>query len=298
MDKLLDVLNSGYVVTGDGAFGTMLQQHSDDSISCLEQLNQTKPDVVKALVKSYLEEGAEIIQANTFSASPLGLAVYGLEELTKDLNRRAVEISREVVGDKAWISGSCSPSGRTLLPFGDLDPEDCLASYKVQMEVLAEYGVDCFCIETMMDVEEGIIAIRAARETAPDIPVLASATFNSTPNGFVTPFGNSIEEVARKFSDEGADVIGANCSQGIDSMVAITREFRRCSQKPILIRPNAGLPETVNGIPVWKQTPEDFARGTLELLEEGVSIIGGCCGTTPQFIRQVRNVVDDWRSKG
>ncbi len=296
MDSLIKWLNEGHIIAGDGAMGTMLQQMGYGSSACPEALNLSDPHVLEQIAESYLDAGAEILQTNTFGGSPIRLAMFDLESKSEEINRTGAALVRKVAGDRAWVTGSCGPCGRHLLPYGDLDPTRFKESCKRQLGALTEGGVDGFSIETMMDVEEAVLAIQAAREIAPDIVIMVSATFNKTPTGFFTPFGTVLKDVAQRFSEEGADVIGANCGTGMDDMIEIARQFREAGKKPILIRPNAGLPEMKDGKPIWQETPEQFAAGTRELIEIGVAIIGGCCGTTPEHIRQVRRVIDEWRN--
>jgi len=294
MINLKNKLQKSGVITADGAIGTRLQQLGFGNETCLEALNLNQQDIVGRIVLSYLEADAEILQTNTFGASPIRLSMFGLEAETEKINDAAVALVREVAGDNIWITGSCGPCGRCLQPFGDLDPEEFKESCERQIGALVKGGLDAVSIETMMDVEEAALAIQVAKKISPDTVVMASATFNETPQGFRTPFGTSVEEVATRFADESADVIGANCSVGMEKMIKIARELREATSLPLLIRPNAGLPVMRDGEPVWLETPADFAAGARELLGIGVNIIGGCCGTTPEHIRYVRRVVDEW----
>lgn len=295
MQKLIDRIKSGRPIAGDGAMGTMLQQHGFDASSCLESLNLTHPGFCQHISQLYIDAGAEILQTNTFGGSPIRLAEFGLEDKAEEINRTAALLVREIAGDKAWVTGSCGPCGRHLQPFGDLDSETFVASCKRQLSALVDGGMDALSIETIMDIEEAALAIRTAKEIAPEVVIMASVTLDKTQTGYKMPFGSSINDVVRRLSEEGADVIGANCGTGMESMIEIAREFRDVSTKPVLIRPNAGLPEVSDGKPVWQETPEQFAIGTRKLLEIGVNIIGGCCGTTPDHIREIRRVIDEWK---
>lgn len=292
-DRLIDRIKNGGVIVADGAMGTMLPVSVLKGAVCPEELNLTNPEVIRKITESYFEAGAEIIQTNTFGASLLRLAEFGLESRIDEINSAAVSIAKEVAGDNAWVTGSCGPCGQPLLPYGDLDPEKFVESCHRQLSVLIESGVDAVSIETMMDVEEAGLAIRTAKDIDPGIVVIASATFNDTPNGFCTSFGTSLSDVVARFSENGADVVGANCSMGMSMMIRIAREFRDATDKPVLIRPNAGLPEVVDGKTVWVETPAEFAAGAQELSNLGINIIGGCCGTTPDHIRAIRRVIDE-----
>jgi methionine synthase I (cobalamin-dependent) len=183
------------------------------------------------------------------------------------------------------------PSGHLLKPYGDADPVDLSAGFERQIRALAEAGADLLCIETMTDLAEAVLAVRAARTVAPDLPIMATMTFEATRRGFFTIMGASIEQAVRGLSDAGADILGSNCGNGSGTMLAIAREFRALTGLPIAIQPNAGLPESREGILVYPETPEFMAEQARELLAAGVAIIGGCCGTTPAHVRAWRAVV-------
>jgi len=159
-------------------------------------MNLTRPDLLRDVAAGYVEAGAELVQTNTFGGSALKLASYGLDDRTEEVNRLAVEAVREAAGDRAYVSGSCGPSGRTLLPYGDADPADVRESFRRQMEALVAAGVDLLTIETMIDLSEARLALEAARSVAPDLPVMATMTFDATPRGFYTIMGNDVPSAA------------------------------------------------------------------------------------------------------
>jgi 5-methyltetrahydrofolate--homocysteine methyltransferase len=265
---------------------------------CPEQVNLTHPGVLEVIAKAFLDAGAEILQTNTFGGSPIRLAESGLEDRTEAVNSLGAATVRSVCGNEAFVTGSCGPCGRHLLPFGDLEPEELRASAERQMTALADSGVDAYSIETQMDVKEALIALAAAKEVAPDLVTMVSMSFTETPEGFHTHFGTPLREVIERLEAAGADVVGANCGTGMAPMVRIAAEIRGVTDRPVLIRPNAGLPETGNGHTVWPETPEDFERGATALLEEGVTILGGCCGATPDHITAIRRARDGRSEKG
>lgn len=242
----------------------------------------------------YREAGADIIQTNTFGASPLKLAQYSLDGKTEEINRSAVRAVRCAVGDGAYISVSCGPSGRLLTPYGDVPPEQMYENFQRQLSAAVAEGVDVVCIETMTDVAEAGLAIRAAKSVSPDTPVMATMTFDSTPRGFFTVMGVGVEQATRGLAEAGADIIGSNCGNGIENMIRIAAEFKRHTSLPLIIQSNAGLPEIRDGELVYPETPEFMAEKCRELLAVGVSILGGCCGTTPEHIRAIRAVVDSY----
>ena len=203
-----------------------------------------------------------------------------------------MQIVSSVTQERAYISGSCGPTGKMLEPFGEMSEDEAFNNFKLQTAALINAGVDMLCIETMIDLNEILIAVKAARSNSSTIPIATTVTFNKTPVGFVTIMGNNIENVAKSLIDNGADIIGSNCGNGIDSMVEIAKEFRSYSNHPLLIQANAGTPEIVDGEPTYPETPEYFVKRANALIEAGVSIIGGCCGTTPEHIQHIKNAVN------
>jgi len=285
MQPFLTRLQEGPVVVADGAMGSLLMERGLGPGESPEALNLTRPELMQEVAGLYLEAGAELIQTNTFGASPLKLALYGLDDKAEDISRLAVEAVREAVGDRAYVSGSCGPSGRILEPYGDVAPDEMRNSFRRQLAAMIEAGVDVLCIETMTDVGEATMALEAARQISPDLPVMATMTFDATPRGYYTIMGTDVRQAAEALLSSGADVVGSNCGNGIENMIEIAREFRACTDAPLLIQSNAGLPETIGGDIVYPETPEFMAERAVKLAELGVNIIGGCCGTTPEHIR-------------
>ena len=291
MNKFLERLHSGSILVADGAMGTMLFERGLRSGECPEAMNLTRLSVLEDIARLYLDAGADIIQSNTFGGSPLKLASYSLAEEAPRINKNAVSAVKRVVSGRAYVSGSCGPCGKILKPYGDTDPELVYESFEIQMQALAESGCDVICIETMMDLREMLLALRAAKEKAPGIPVMATMTFDATPKGFFTIMGDSIEKAAHVLEEAGADVTGSNCGNGIENMVRIAREYRKYTTLPLIIQSNAGLPLIENGELVYPESPEFMASMAKELVDAGVSIIGGCCGTGPEHIRAIKNAV-------
>ncbi|MEW5702453.1 MAG: homocysteine S-methyltransferase family protein [Candidatus Zixiibacteriota bacterium] len=289
---LLDRLRSGDILVGDGATGTMLLDSGLDAGVCPETLNLDRPDRLAALARAYRDAGADIVQTNTFGASPLKLALSDLAEKTEEINANAVHAVRKAVGTTAYICGSCGPSGRLLEPYGDTEPQAVYGSFVRQIQALVGAGVDAICIETMTDLAEATLGVRAARAVSSTIPVFASMTFDPTPRGFITIMGVSVEQAASRLAAAGADVIGSNCGNGIENMVRIAAEFRKVTNLPVLIRPNAGLPEIDGDRPAYRESAAFMVPHFRALVELGVQVIGGCCGTTPEHIAALRGAAD------
>ncbi|MBA7600761.1 MAG: methionine synthase [Calditrichaeota bacterium] len=297
MGPMLDRLKGGEVLVADGAMGTLLLDKGLQVGECPEALNHSKPEILKDIALRYLQAGADIVQTNTFGGSPMKLKEYGLEDKTEEINQRAASLVREIVNDRAYVSGSCGPSGRILVPYGDTEPEVLYSGFERQIRSLVEAGVDVVCIETMTDLREAVLAVQAAKAVSARTTVMATMTFDETPRGFYTIMGVSVAEAAAGLQEAGADVIGSNCGNGIENMVRIAREFKKGSSLPVIIQSNAGKPEIKDGRPYYPEPPALFAEKARELTAAGVSIIGGCCGTTGEHIRAIREVVDSRRGR-
>ncbi|MCK4856915.1 MAG: homocysteine S-methyltransferase family protein [candidate division Zixibacteria bacterium] len=292
MRSILDRVRQGEILVADGAMGTMLFSRGLKAGDCPEALNLTKPALLTEIAQAYFDAGAEIIQTNTFGASPLRLADYSLADQTEEINRKAVKAVRQAVGQQAYVSASCGPSAKILKPYGDTKPEAMFESFKRQVSALIDAGVDIICVETMTDLTEASLAIEATRAVSATIPVMATMTFDATPKGFFTVMGVDIETAAARLATIGADIIGSNCGNGINNMIKIARRFRKHTKLPLLIQSNAGLPEIEDGVLVYPETPEYMAGKAKDLIDAGVSIIGGCCGTTPEHIRAIRQAIE------
>jgi 5-methyltetrahydrofolate--homocysteine methyltransferase len=289
--EFLERILSGEVLVADGAMGTMLMERGLAAGHCPEEWNLTHPDVLEDIARQYHEAGAQIVQTNSFGGSPAKLAQYDLADRTEEINRAAVAAVRAAVGNGAYVSGSCGPTGRTLQPYGDTPPTEIAAAFRRQIQALVDAGVDILCVETMTDLTEANLAIEAAKSIAPSIPVLATMTFDPTPRGFFTIMGVDIPTAAAGLATAGADIIGSNCGNGSAQMCDIAREFKQHTALPLIIQANAGLPELVGDRVVYRESPEFMAHEAREMAKIGVSVIGGCCGTTPAHITAIREMI-------
>jgi 5-methyltetrahydrofolate--homocysteine methyltransferase len=294
MQPFLKRIIDGEVLLGDGALGTMLIQRGLKSGECPEIWNIEKPALLGEIASLYLDAGSDIISSNTFGGHPLKLEQYALHDKTEKINRAGIRAIRDAVKGRAYLAASCGPSGKLLKPYGDTDPEEISEGYKRQVNALVEEGIDIIYFETMIDLSEAILGLKAAKSIAPEIPVCATMTFDLTPRGFFTVMGNSIEQVVRELESAGADVIGSNCGNGIDNMVKIAEEFKEHSRLPVLIQSNAGLPTVKGELLEYPETPEFMAERVKMMLDISVNIIGGCCGTTPQHIALFRATIDNY----
>lgn len=267
----------------DGATGSNLQKAGMPAGVCPELWITQHPDVMIALQRSYVESGTNILYAPTFTANRIKLKEFGLEDRIAELNSRLVSIAKEAAGDRAWVAGDLTMTGEQLAPMGKLDFEELIDIYKEQIGYLAEAGVDLLVVETMMSLQESRAALIAAKETCPDLPVMVTMTFEADGRSL---FGTDAQTAAVVLSSLGADAVGANCSTGPDQMAEVIRRMAEVTSIPVIAKPNAGLPSlNAEGQTVYDMGPEEFGRDMNLLREAGASILGGCCGTTPEHIR-------------
>ena len=278
------LLAAGPVVT-DGAWGTQMQQRGLPIGACPDAWNLTNPEQVEAVARAYVDAGSRAIITNTFGANRFTLVRHDLADKVAEINRTGVEISKRAAGDRALVFASMGPSG-VMLMSGQATEDELRAGFAEQAQAMAEGGADAIVVETMSDPAEAKLAVAAARETG--LPVVGCMVFDSGKDNDRTMMGTTPEQAAEALIDAGADCIGSNCGQGIAGFVAICRRLKAVAgERPIWIKANAGLPEIVDGQTVYKQTPEGFAQYVPELKEAGASFIGGCCGTSPDFIAAV-----------
>jgi 5-methyltetrahydrofolate--homocysteine methyltransferase len=297
MEGLLTRLKRGQVLVGDGAWGTQLMQRGLPEGRPPEWFALEKPETIEEVARLYVEAGADLVTTDTFGGTSFRLRLHGLDGERERINRQAVEAAKRAVGGRALVSGSVGPSGQLLEPFGDTSPDAVEEAFAEQIAALASAGADVLCIETMADLTEATRAVKAAKAVAPGVPVMATMTFEPTPRGYFTVMGVSVEKAVAGLEAAGADVVGSNCGTGISDMVEVARQMVRATRRPLIIQPNAGLPESRDGQVVYRETPEAMAARVPELVELGVAIVGGCCGTTPEHTRAIRRAVDAWRAR-
>jgi 5-methyltetrahydrofolate--homocysteine methyltransferase len=296
MNGLLERIQSGEILCGDGGWGTQLMARGLKPGDSPEALNLSDPDALVEVATLYVDAGAQLITTNTFGGSPLKLKAYDLDSRTEEINAAAIEALKPVTAGKAYISASIGPTGKLLKPFGDTEPEEMAEGFGRQIGAVIEAGADIVCVETMIDLTEAQLAVKAARSISADIPIIATMTFDPTPRGFFTTMGVTIEKACQGLAEAGADVVGSNCGNGIEKMIEIARGFSEHSKLPVIIQSNAGVPENVGGEVVYPETPEFMAERVPQLIDLGVVIIGGCCGTGPEHIAAFRKVIDAHRA--
>jgi 5-methyltetrahydrofolate--homocysteine methyltransferase len=284
MKPLLEkLLATGPVVT-DGAWGTQLQARGLGLGEFPDLWNLSNPGKVEEVARAYVDAGSQVILTNTFGANRVRLAETGRANQAAEINQRGVEISRKAAAGKAALFASLGPSGKLLMT-GETSTDELSAAFAVQAQALANAGADALVVETMSDLEEAKLAIAAARATG--LPVVACMVFDAGKAKDRTMMGNTPEQVAKALTEAGADVIGANCGQGIAGFVPICRRLRAATDRPLWLKPNAGLPQLVSDRATYSTTPEEFVAHVPELIKQGASFIGGCCGTSPEFIQAI-----------
>ena len=236
---------------------------------------------VRRVAENYVQAGSRAILTNTFRATCVSLAPYGLQGQV-DINRAGVKISRQAAGDSAMVCASIGPSGKMLLT-KEANADELRDAFSRQARVLASEGPDALLIETMTDLAEARIAAEAALETG--LPVIVSLVFDSGKNRDRTIMGTTPEQAATALTSDGVHGVGANCGLGIRDFIQVCGRLAAATPLPIWIKPNAGLPEMVGNVALYKTTAVEFAASAHELVEAGATFLGGCCGTTPEFIR-------------
>jgi methionine synthase I (cobalamin-dependent) len=269
-------------VITDGAWGTELQARGLGVGDFPDAWNLTHPEKVREVALAYVQAGSKIILTNTFGANRPRLAGHDMAKEAVALNRAGVQISREAAAGRALVYASVGPSGKMLLS-GDITPEELRTGFDEQCQALAAAGADGLVIETMGDLEEARIAVAAARATG--LKTVACMVFDAGRDKDRTMMGNTPEQVAESLREAGADIIGANCGQGIAGYIPVCRRLRAAAGAPVWIKANAGLPVMVEGKVTYRTSPEEFASHFQALLDAGAGFVGGCCGTNPAFIR-------------
>jgi len=288
MSSILESLQKRVMVS-DGAWGTFLQKKGLRPGKCPEEWNVTHRGEVLDIARSYIEAGADMIETNSFGGSRFKLEKYGLADRVTELNREAAAISREAAGPDKWVLGSIGPTGKLLL-MEEVIPDELYDAFREQAVALVDGGADALVVETMTDLEEAVIAVRAAVENT-SVPVFCTMTFDKLITGdYRTMMGVSPAEMIQPLLEAGASVLGANCGNGMEGMITIVREIRSVNTSvPILIHANAGIPVYRDGVTHFPESPCDMAAHVGELVIAGANIIGGCCGTTPTHIREIRS---------
>lgn len=272
----------------DGATGSNLMAQGMPRGICTERWVIEHRDVIQKLQKAYIEAGSRIIYAPTFGGNRLSLKQHGLENKIQEINSTLVSYSREIAENKAFVAGDITTSGQFVTADGEYTYEDAFEMYKEQITILKNAGVDLIAAETMINIEETLAAVDAANSVC-DLPVMCTVTVEA--DGSIFSGGNAVE-AAVAFESAGAAAVGINCSVGPDQLVSVIRNIREAVSIPVIAKPNAGMPVIDDqGNAVYSMNPADFAKHMQVLVKNGAGIIGGCCGTTPDFIREMKKLL-------
>lgn len=292
-EEFREFLGKGIVLL-DGATGSNLQKRGMPSGICVEKWVCEHEQILIDLQREYIEAGSNVVYASTFAANRIKLKEFGLENEAAELNRQLVAISKKAAQGRALVAGDVTMTGQQLEPLGSLKLEELIDAYKEQMKALEEAGADFLAVETMMSLQETRAALLAAKE-AVNLPVLVTMSFGEDGR---TLYGTDAKTAAIVLDGLGADAVGINCSAGPDKMLPIVQAMREVTGLPIVAKPNAGLPKLgENGVTEYDMGAEEFNQHMEALVEAGASVLGGCCGTDPDYIRGIKEKVSDWTMK-
>ena len=280
------LLNGGAILL-DGATGSNLRASGMPVGVCTEQWVLEHPEVLQNLQRDYVDAGSRIVYAPSFGANRLSLSMYGLEDKLAEMNRALVQLSRDAVGGRAYVAGDMATCGKPVDVEGGVSYDTLIEVYREQAQLLVDAGVDLIGLETMMGVTECSAAIEAVRSVC-DLPVMCTLTLDAVGAAY---FDGDAELAAQTLPALGADAIGVNCGQGPELYVSVIQRMRSHTDLPLIAKPNAGLPVIQSdGSAVYGMSPGKFAREMVQLKKAGASILGGCCGTTPEQIRMLKEI--------
>ena len=284
MSDLMDRAHQGLLF--DGAIGTMLISAGLKGGTPAEAWILERPGEILKVHRAYARAGAQVVTTATFGANSVKLEKAGLHDQVHGINFRGASLARRAAGHTCFVAGNMGPTGELLAPSGTLTPERAQACFAAQASALARGGVDFFLLQTFFDLKEILAAIGGVRSVS-RLPIFASMTFRRTPKGYATVMGNTPPESMAALVEAGAFVVGANCSLGSGDMVELAGEIRRAVDIPVMAKPNAGVPKVEKGRTIYTESVSCFVRNMARISGLGVQVIGGCCGTTPDYIHSM-----------
>lgn len=285
-----DLLKSNSIILFDGGFGSELIKRGLEPGKVPDILNIENPDVITEIHKSYYDAGSDMCQTNTFGSTPINLKHHHIEEKLREIIEKALANIQRACPSDRLIVGDIGPTGEFRPPVGEASSEDWQSSFVNQAKLL-EKGVDLFHVETISDIKEIQAAIRGIKEVS-NKPIIASITYKKTKRGFFTIMGDSLEKCINVLEIEKVDVIGSNCTIGSKDMLELSKSALNFTDLPISVKPNAGQPRIEGSQTYYDQPIEEFVRDIHEMIKLGVKIVGGCCGTSPETISKIRNLLD------
>jgi len=284
MNILEKAKSTGLIV--DGGMGSMLIREGLPTGKPSEYWNLERPDIIERIQRQYVEAGSQVLTTNSFGASPLKLQKGELEKDCAQINRRAVEIALQAAGKSVFVAGDIGPSGEMLQPFGLISEEEMIENFAEQAKHLDSAGVHLFIVETMFDLNEALTALKGIRQVSAK-PIFATLTFEKNPAGFTTIMGNQVDASMQALVHHGAAAVGANCSIGSADMLELARRIRASVRELVIIQPNAGIPQFRDKVVIYPEDVEHYSDNIRKIKQLGVEIVGGCCGTTPDYIRSI-----------
>lgn len=285
MANVKDLLASKTLMLSDGAWGTQLMKRGLKAGEAPDPWNLDNPEPVRQVAKAYVDAGSNIILTNTFGGTRIQLARHNEAARTAAINTAGVQISKQAAGAAAFVFASMGPCGKMLM-MGEIKADEVSAAFAEQANAIKAGGADGIVVESFTDLDEIELAVKAAAATG--LPVVASLTYDSGPDHTRTMMGVTPEQAADRLGPAGATVIGANCGIGIDNYIVVARKYQAVWKGPIWIKANAGMPEMVDGRTCYNMKPEVFGQRAMELVNAGATIVGGCCGTGPEFITALK----------
>jgi 5-methyltetrahydrofolate--homocysteine methyltransferase len=293
MLRISDIVNKGKLLTSDGAWGTYLFKKGLKSGNCPEEWNLTHYDDVFDIAKSYVLADSDIISTNSFGSNIFKLSQYNLQNKLSEICETSSEISRKAAGVNKIVMASLGPTGKFLI-MGDVTSEELYDSFKQQAIAFEKGGADAVCIETFYALDEAELAIAAVKENTA-LEVICTFTFDKSEYGYKTLMGVTPQQMTESLIVCGADIIGANCGSGFEDMIEIVKQIREVSTRiPVIVQANAGLPVFENGELIYSETPDKIKEIIPRLIDAGANIIGGCCGTTPEHIKVIAKIVNEY----
>jgi len=287
----LDYMKDRIVIL-DGAMGTELMKHGLVQGACPEALNKEKPEIVETVYKDYYKAGSDAVLTNSFGGSKIKLDSYGLSDQCYELNKTSAEIANAVRPSGKFIGGSMGPTGKFLKPQGEYSEEEFVDAYTEQARGLSDGKVDFLLIETQYDLREALCALRGSLKASPSLPVFLTLTFNKTPKGFYTVMGDSVSGFVDEIKTQDVKAIGSNCTLDSEDMIDLIMQFRQGTDLPLIAQANAGQPILdKNNRLVYSQNKEEYTRHIPKIIENGATIIGGCCGTDPSYISEIAEII-------
>ena len=277
----------------DGGMGTELIKHGIPQGACSESWNAEKPEIVKKIHKSYFDAGSDVVLTNSFGGNQVKLGSHGFGEKCHELNLAAAELAVEMRPEGKFVAGSMGPTGKFLQPHGEFTEEEFETAYGIQAKALTEGGVDFLLIETQYDLKEALCALRGAKKNS-DLPVFVTMTFNLNPRGYFTIMGNSVSQCIEDLEKNDVPVLGTNCTLDSSGMVNLIKDMREATPLPLIAQANAGQPAiSSNGKVLYSQEIEDYVSHIPQMIQNGANFIGGCCGTNPDYIRRMDEVIKE-----